>query len=445
MFKPKVLAFLLFLASESISANELSFDLSKIDRTIKKEPIYKSTPHYALLAIGSHAEHLAWLVIDGDDVAYIDRDGNGDLTDPSERIELDRAATDQINLGNPGAIKAFHVFPLGEVAGTRLTFRLWSRDTKYDVSLDQTMKEYPEFRKIHDDMRERGMENGSLMREAQDGMQAQIPLALTLKADDAQICHFKGPLSIASRFGKQQYIEPWPKQTNFEVCIGTRCLPPLNWPHAGFDFSPLTTSEVPNDMHPIAMIEYPSNSSDKPQRQPLVLDQRCCGDCFYTTLTCPKGFTAGIAKIVVTLPGWKDHDVESATFEVPINQKRSQTNEVAYVMFRNTGIELKHAVSALRKAKMEITIRGDVLLVEDGEELGIGIRLNRASEVQKVASGLGKESKFADLLNQCDARFEIGPFEPNKAEMIERIEHVLQELTRGVMYQTWDKKLSIPN
>lgn len=62
-----------------------SADLTKIDRTIAKEPAYKGTPKYCLLAFGPEAKTRVWLVLDGDTL-YADRNGNGDLTEEGERL-----------------------------------------------------------------------------------------------------------------------------------------------------------------------------------------------------------------------------------------------------------------------------------------------------------------------------------------------------------------------
>src|SRR5436305_13025755 len=70
-------------------------DLTQIDRTIKKEPVYQSRePRYGLLVLGPKAETRVWLVFDSvpdplrpgkaRDYLYVDRNGTGDLT---ERIE----------------------------------------------------------------------------------------------------------------------------------------------------------------------------------------------------------------------------------------------------------------------------------------------------------------------------------------------------------------------
>src|SRR5260370_10668649 len=67
------------------SARVGAADLSKIDRTIAKEPAYKSKPKYCLVVFGPEAKTRVWLVLDGD-VLYVDRNGDGDLTGKDERI-----------------------------------------------------------------------------------------------------------------------------------------------------------------------------------------------------------------------------------------------------------------------------------------------------------------------------------------------------------------------
>jgi hypothetical protein len=62
----------------------LGADLSKIDRTIKKEPVYQGKPKYCLLVLGPGAGTRVWLVQDGNTL-YIDRNSNGDLTEPGKK------------------------------------------------------------------------------------------------------------------------------------------------------------------------------------------------------------------------------------------------------------------------------------------------------------------------------------------------------------------------
>src|SRR5436309_386901 len=64
-------------------------DLTKIDRTIVKEPTYKSKPKYCLLVFGPQAKTRIWLVLDGN-ILYVDRNGNGDLTEKGEALQGER-------------------------------------------------------------------------------------------------------------------------------------------------------------------------------------------------------------------------------------------------------------------------------------------------------------------------------------------------------------------
>jgi hypothetical protein len=64
-------------------------DLAKIERTAIKLPEMRSDAvEYCLLVFGPEAAKRVWLVHDGD-VLYVDRNSNGDLTEPNERVAAD--------------------------------------------------------------------------------------------------------------------------------------------------------------------------------------------------------------------------------------------------------------------------------------------------------------------------------------------------------------------
>ena len=70
----------------ALTGRGAAVDLTTIDRSIRKEPAYQSkAPQYCLLVFGPQAKTRVWLVLDGD-ALYLDRNGNGDLTDPGERL-----------------------------------------------------------------------------------------------------------------------------------------------------------------------------------------------------------------------------------------------------------------------------------------------------------------------------------------------------------------------
>jgi hypothetical protein len=77
-----LLTALLFLGVRLAPASTV--DLTKIDRTIAKEPVYKTNPKYCLLVFGQGAKTRVWLVQDGD-ALYVDRNGDGDLTQKGAR------------------------------------------------------------------------------------------------------------------------------------------------------------------------------------------------------------------------------------------------------------------------------------------------------------------------------------------------------------------------
>src|SRR5437870_3346732 len=75
------------LASVVLAIPVWADDLKNIDRTIAKEPVYESkAPKYCLVLIGPEAKTRIWLVLDGDTL-YVDRNGNGDLTEADEKIQ----------------------------------------------------------------------------------------------------------------------------------------------------------------------------------------------------------------------------------------------------------------------------------------------------------------------------------------------------------------------
>jgi hypothetical protein len=71
------------LASTCLPAS--ATELTEIPRRILKEPVYAGKPQYCLLVFGKEADTRVWLVLDGKTL-YVDRNGNGDLTDVGEKL-----------------------------------------------------------------------------------------------------------------------------------------------------------------------------------------------------------------------------------------------------------------------------------------------------------------------------------------------------------------------
>src|SRR5438045_2873189 len=64
--------------------------VSRLDRTIIKEPAYQSTPKYSLITLGNSGDVKVWMVEDGRRL-FVDKNANGDLTDDGPPIEPSNA------------------------------------------------------------------------------------------------------------------------------------------------------------------------------------------------------------------------------------------------------------------------------------------------------------------------------------------------------------------
>jgi hypothetical protein len=218
--------------TSSVSAG----DLSKIDRTIGKEPAYQSkAPSYCLLVFGSEAKTRIWLVLDGD-VLYIDRNGNGDLTEAGEKLQVAEGNVVIDDLTEiDGRTRHQHlkiVLGKGEKGKRKLEH----------VSVE-TLGKFKEYSFVH--------ESAS-------------------RPQDAQVIHFNGPL----KFGLSGTIELVRGEPNkIGAMIGTPVVKPTRYAfHSIVDHS----KGIPDDIHPWAEIEFPAKDADrKPFVIKLALRQRC--------------------------------------------------------------------------------------------------------------------------------------------------------------------------
>jgi hypothetical protein len=437
----------LLMVATPVNADQAGLsDLAKLDRSIAKEPSYGSAPHYALLVFGPEAAHRSWLVMDGDNLLFVDRNGNGDLTDPEDRIELEFEATKKIRIADGSGYSGFSVFEIGTVAGVKLRFNFWVRKRGF-VPTDDWQRDIMRQREANH------WENGTLLRIAADGMQVQNPTVMAARPADAQITHLNGPLTFGLRAGTRQKLQPWPQSTMFDVRIGTPALPPRG--HAENMFAPLATSELPPDLHPQAVFTYrPQSPGGQPIVQTIALDKRCCGDSFYSQLTVPREAGEGLASVSLTYSAGAARIIHPATFEVPIGGQRSSLDsETSYVLFSDEqkSIGLDEALVALRVAGLTVQRiarpeNASLQVQVDGRTL-FAITLNRTPEVGEVAKALAEDVRFVEVLKQCDSRFDIFRF-PDRSDFrqndLAAIHKILVQETSGIVYTPWDKQLSRP-
>jgi hypothetical protein len=218
----------LFLAGPAPAA-----DLSKIDRTIVKEPAYQNKPGYCLLVFGPEAKTRAWLVRDGKTL-YIDRNGNGDLTEPGKQLSA-----------RPGDAQ-------GAIADA-------SGKTKYVIRYSNLTRVGgdKEFCHISIDV---------------DGDYRQYSFAgFADRPQDAPVVHFDGPLTVEVA-DKDLVLARGDKATDFGVYMLTRGHGERLGSTVLVDYG----LGVPVGAEPVVDIEFPGKEpGGKPVLAKYTLKQRC--------------------------------------------------------------------------------------------------------------------------------------------------------------------------
>jgi hypothetical protein len=242
-------------------AEALPVDLSTIDRTLKKEPVYNGKPKYCLLVLGPEAKTRIWLVLDGDTL-YADLNGDGDLTENGKRF-AGRSSPSGVNQPDY-PFQEFHEFTLPDIKGER---------TYGPVSVMHTLlkKEFGPKWHGNDELKARLAEHPGLTRAGvtvrlRGKVRQQAVTDFAERLQDAPVLHFDGALTFAPVFAPA--LARGEKPTEIQVGMGTKGL--------GWDaFALLDYDEVPEGARPLAEVEFPSKKPGaKPLRMQLALD-RC--------------------------------------------------------------------------------------------------------------------------------------------------------------------------
>jgi hypothetical protein len=304
-----------------------------------KEPAYKSkTPKYAVLAFGPKAETRVWLVLDlaydplrekpgKNDSMCIDLNGNGDLTDPGERIPVDVITSTYFDqFAKKQAEQHLPQFKAGDILIRNDKMKKYTELT-VDVGWFVAGQRYRSVA-LNVNVPGRGTQSVSspLLRFAD-------------KPADAPVIHFDGPLALRLNMstiwhhpvdytGKEEAAPPWYEEA--PLVRGEECelTAQIGTPGIGAGTFALMTANIPpSDIHPVAQVEFRHRDPAKPAiRVRVELTQRCCGTLFKGKVRVPEDAAAGKAKVSLSFPGWADGNVSSTDAEVrvvdPPNAKR---------------------------------------------------------------------------------------------------------------------------
>ncbi|MGI8977959.1 MAG: hypothetical protein ACR2FY_01910 [Pirellulaceae bacterium] len=235
----------------------------------KKEPKYQKEPRYALLVFGDKREQRVWMVLDGTTL-YVDRNANGDLTEPEERLEPNKPKDGSNKIGNPGRYTGMDHFEFAVQAGIGGTskFKLdrWVRDEAFIPKTDFDKELHAKWQKYR-------WENSTLWRK--DGLgQGQTPLLFMPKPADAQVCALDGPLTFVLKSPEDQVLQRGEAGGDVAFKIAVMGRPPSGSEQQFLN--PLATKEVPEGAHLAVEIEYPAKEAkDPPLRLKYFLKLRC--------------------------------------------------------------------------------------------------------------------------------------------------------------------------
>ena len=227
-------------------------DLTKIDRSISKEPTYQTkAPKYCLLVFGLDANYRVWLVLDGDTL-YVDRNGNGDLTEPGKSTKVESPNSD------PASFSPITILgPDGKTA-EKLNFALYGwfdyRDGKNTPLVSPSVS-----------VRWKGRWFGSWGDETG-------PCVWGTRPKDAPILQIDGPLQMGFELPAESALQ-WKRAGQFElsVGVGTKGLGKGAFVHLSY-----ANNAIPEDVCPSAVLEFPNKSpGGSPVNIQTVLKNRC--------------------------------------------------------------------------------------------------------------------------------------------------------------------------
>jgi hypothetical protein len=251
------------------SAASAAVDLAKIERKIVKEPAYRSKPKYCLLVLGPEAKTRVWLVQDGDTL-YVDRNGNADLTEASEKIAAEKDAD---------AEEGVYTFKAGDLRdGERLHKELNLSVMKIDYmaqredAVKKLLKKNPKARGYYLSLAvempgRKGAGTGGRVQQSTSLVDGTGVLQFSERPQDAPIVHFGGPWQV-TLFSKHQLTID--RDTDVVLGVGSHGVGPGTWTWIEYE------NVIPADTFPTLDIVYPpKRPGEAPLREHYELKKRC--------------------------------------------------------------------------------------------------------------------------------------------------------------------------
>ncbi len=310
---PALLWFFCSVVTRAEESHQSASLFENIDRSILHEPNYESTPKYGLLLIGARGESKVWMVEDGRRL-YLDKNGNGDLTDdgppiePSEIRKLSGGRWDFNYL-----LDRFTTSDGSHVLDFNL--RRWNygaQNDRYGLSL--ALESEPG--KLSTNTLR--MKEIQFDEETTFSLSERVPMYAgwfgsfwASNPADAPIVHFGGPLTPKLLRAKEFVIGS--EQRRFSLAF-------INPGSSTGTASRLSIDALPEHVIPEVTIQWPTDSEGQVLKTSHDLTSRCCYWEFYTTkFELPKDITTGTAQIFIRFPQYElPIELTTTTFSVPV-------------------------------------------------------------------------------------------------------------------------------
>jgi hypothetical protein len=259
---------ILFAAVAALCCTSLAgaADLTKIARKIAKEPTYQTkSPRYCLLVFGPEANTRIWLVQDGD-VLYVDRNGNGDLTEEGERVTSKQKGVAWFEAGDlrdgsltHTGLSVIRSSATPDLIGSVKDFeRIKGLGSDPYVWTVRVKAERPA-----DDDRPLPRHIGYVVNGDGTGW-----LSFGNRPENAPVIHFNGPWTLELQDVKQRLVPG--QKSNLQIGVGTSGLEPGTFTWV------LYPDTIPNDVYPVAKITFPPKTpAQKPVTEEFKLMSRC--------------------------------------------------------------------------------------------------------------------------------------------------------------------------
>ncbi|QJX00676.1 hypothetical protein FTUN_8308 [Frigoriglobus tundricola] len=286
-----------------------------IERTIGKEPKYQGKPAYCLLVFDAGAKHRVWLVHDGDTL-YVDKNGNGDLTDGGEQVAAKKQTADE---------EVDQVFEVGDVTvggkthkgltvSTARLDRLVANNLLATIApIEPTLKKDKAavvyaLQVESERPGVKGAGAGGRVQYRVGPFDANGVLRFAPTTAAAPVIHLGGRFELWSQFG-EQILRPG-RDSCLRMVVGAPGFGPGTLAFIPYD------NTIPDDAHPVAEVTFPARPGEKPRTQAVPMNFRTCGYSIDARFTC--GEETGSATVRFHFDAWKEGNVAPTTYRMAV-------------------------------------------------------------------------------------------------------------------------------